>query len=435
MDLKLAPAGDFLVTRPAEGVSFYGLKVDKFKTVNVSLFIHRPLTKETVTATALAAQLLKRGTAGFPSTRALTIRTEELFGADIGAFVSKYGESQSIGISLDVVDRRYVPGGGDVLADGLDLLFEMLVRPATENGGFVPSYFQQERDNLRRRIDGLINDKQRYARFRCLQEMCPDEGYGLLELGRPEDLPALDPVGVYTRYQRMVAEMPIDILAVGGVEPSEMARQVAERLPGGTGGRLPIQATGAKPPPQKAREVIEEQDIKQGKLVMGYRTGITQADPDFPALLGYNGVLGGFVHSKLFQNVRERAGLAYYAHSMVNGAKGFVVIESGIEPKDFDRAREIIDAQLAEIRRGEISDYELESTRKALQNVIRQGQDNPSDMIAVQLAEVRSGRFMTSAERLRRTEAVGKKDIIRIAERVVPDTVYFLRGREGGGQA
>lgn len=432
MELNLAPAGDFLMARLAEGVNFYGLKIDKFKTIDVSLFIHRSLSPDTVTATALAAQLLKRGSATYPSTRALTIRMDELFGADVVAFISKYGESQSIGLSLDLLDRRFLPGKADILGDGLDLLFEVFTDPASQNGGFVPAYFDQERDNLRRLIEGLVNDKQRYARYRCIQEMCPDEGYGLLELGRPEDLSGLDPVGVLTQYRRMVAEMPIDVLAVGSVEPAEMAGLIADRLPRSAGSRRAVTATGAKPPPQEPREILEEQDIKQGKLVIGYRTGITQGDPDYPALLGYNGVLGGFVHSKLFQNVRERASLAYYAHSLINGAKGFVIIESGIEAGHYERVLEIIGAQLTAIKRGEISDYELDSTRKAMQNVIRQGRDDPGGMVAVQLAESRSGRVMTTEERLRLTEAVSKEDIVRVAEKVVLDTTYFLRGPKGG---
>lgn len=432
MPFELAPAGDFLMAELAEGIRFFGRRSDKFKTVSLGGFVHRPLDKDSVTATALAAQLLKRGSRRHPSTRALSIRTEELYGAGLDSYVMKYGESQSIGASLGVVDRAYLPDSADVLGDGLSLFFELLDDPATEDGGFRRDYFDQERDNLRRRIEGVINDKQRYARFRCLQEMCPDEGYGLLEIGRLEDLPALDPVRVYDDYHRMLAERPIDLLAVGPTDPAELVGRVADRIPRGTGSRPSFKVTGAAPPPSRPREVVEEQDVKQGKLVMGFRTGITQGDPDYPALLGYNGVLGGFVHSKLFQNVREKASLAYYAHSSVNGAKGFIVIESGIDPADYERAREIIEKQVTAIRQGDISDYEFESTKKALHNVIRQGEDDASDMIAIQLAQARSGRFRTVPRRLEEIAGITRDAVVEVAGRLTLDTVYFLRGGQGG---
>ncbi|MHB8946416.1 MAG: EF-P 5-aminopentanol modification-associated protein YfmF [Bacillota bacterium] len=434
MPFELAPAGDFLMAELAEGVRFFGRRLDKFKTTNLGGFVHRPLVKESVTATALAAQLLKRGSRRHPSTRALTIRTEELYGAGLDSYIMKYGESQSIGASLGVVDRSYLPGSPDVLRDGLGVFFELLTDPVTEDGGFRRDYFGQERDNLRRRIEGVINDKQRYARFRCLQEMCPDEGYGLLEIGRLEDLPGLDPVGVYDGYRRMLAERPIDLVAVGPVDPDQLAGRVADLVPRDQGRRTPFKVTGAAPPPLHPREVIEEQAVKQGKLVMGFRTGITQGDPDYPALLGYNGVLGGFVHSKLFQNVREKASLAYYAHSGVNGAKGFIIIESGIDPANYERAREIIGQQVTAIREGDISDGEFESTKKALHNVIRQGEDDPSEMIAIQLAQARSGRFRTIQQRLEEISGITRDGIVGVAGRVTLDTIYFLRGRQGGDQ-
>ncbi len=434
MPFELAPAGDFLMAELAEGVRFFGRRLDKFKTIDLGGFVHRPLDKDSVTATALAAQLLKRGSRRYPSTRALTIRTEELYGAGLDSYVMKYGESQSIGVSLGVVDRSYLPDSSDVLGDGLGLFFELLTDPVTEDGGFRRDYFDQERDNLRRRIEGVINDKQRYARFRGLQEMCPDEGYGLLEIGRLEDIPGLDPVGVYDRYRGMLSERPIDLVAVGPTDPGQLVGRMADLIPRGPGRRTAFKVTGAAPPPPHPREVVEEQEVKQGKLVMGFRTGITQGDPDYPALLGYNGVLGGFVHSKLFQNVREKASLAYYAHSAVNGAKGFVVIESGIDPVNYERAREIIERQVAAIREGDISDYEFESTKKALHNIIRQGEDDPSDMIAIQLAQARSGRFRTLPQRLEEIAGITRDGIVKVAGLVTLDTVYFLRGRQGGDQ-
>lgn len=433
MACELAPAGGFLMAEIADGVRFFARRSDKFKTLTLGGFIHRPLAKETVTATALAAQLLKRGCRKYPSTRALAKRTEELYGAFIDSYVKKFGESQSIGVSLSVVDRAYLPGRPlGVLDAAINLFLEVMTDPVTDDGGFHRPYFEQERENLRRRIMGMIDDKQRYARYRCLEEMCRGEGYGLLELGRLEDLPGLDPISVHEEFERILTGMPVDLIAVGPVDPIELTRRLADHIPKTVGSRASVRAVSAAPPPPEPREVIEEQDVKQGKLVMGFRTGILQDDPAYPALLGYNGVLGGFVHSKLFQNVRERASLAYYAQSVVNGAKGFVVIELGIDPENYGRAREIIATQLAEIRRGQISDYEFESTKKALQNVIRQSEDDPSDIIAIQLAEAQSGRFKTVDDRLREISGLTRADIVEVAGRVTLDTVYFLRGRRGG---
>ena len=61
--------------------------------------------------------------------------------------------------------------------------------------------------------------------------------------------------------------------------------------------------------------VREKQDMKQGKLHLGFSTPITFQHPDYPKMQMTNGVFGGFAHSKLFMNVREKESMAYYASS------------------------------------------------------------------------------------------------------------------------
>ena len=80
---------------------------------------------------------------------------------------------------------------------------------------------------------------------------------------------------------------------------------------------------------EQVREVQETMDVTQGTLVMGLRTGITVGSPEDPALLLLNTVFGGGITSKLFQNVRERMSLCYYASSGLDRFKGIMTVASG----------------------------------------------------------------------------------------------------------
>ena len=103
-------------------------------------------------------------------------------------------------------------------------------------------------------------------------------------------------------------------------------------------------------------------DVNQARIALGYRHGITYADPRYEALLLMNGVLGGFSHSKLFQNVREKASMAYSVHSSVERTKGLLFISAGIGPEKETEALRIIEEQVAAMRRGEITDDEISAT-------------------------------------------------------------------------
>ena len=97
---------------------------------------------------------------------------------------------------------------------------------------------------------------------------------------------------------------------------------------------------------------------------MGFRTNTRYGDKDFYALMVYNGILGGGPHSKLFQNVRERESLAYYAFSKLEKTKGLLLISCGIDFNNYEKTLDIIQKQLEDIKDGKISDYEFDSTVK-----------------------------------------------------------------------
>ena len=101
-------------------------------------------------------------------------------------------------------------------------------------------------------------------------------------------------------------------------------------------------------------------DITQGKLVIGLNVNTENEDDKYVALM-YNMLLGGGANSKLFQNVREKASLAYTAGSMYIRQKNNIFIRCGIEIKNYNKAKEIIEKQLEDLKNGQFSEEELQN--------------------------------------------------------------------------
>ncbi len=179
------------------------------------------------------------------------------------------------------------------------------------------------------------------------------------------------------------------------------------------------------------RYVKEELDVSQGKLVLGYRTGVTYADDDYFPLLVYNGILGSFPHSKLFQNVREKANLAYYTYSRLEKHKGLMLISSGIEVDNYERALEIIHRQLSDMTRGDFTKEDLENTRSGLRNQFLVEEDSQSLVVNRVLDDMLVGREENTTELLKRLDAVSREDVARVSANVCLDTVYFLTKKGG----
>ncbi|MBE3589718.1 MAG: insulinase family protein [Firmicutes bacterium] len=417
------------------GATAHVLSAPRFKTVTLSVYFHRPLERRTVTEQALLPSVLLRGSRRLPTLAALSRRLDELFGASVSGGVEKIGEDQAVAFHLHAVDDRFLPPGRSVWREAVEVLAGIVGDPLLEAGAFRGDYVEQEKANLDRRIRGLYNDKARYANLRLLAEMCAGEPFALHALGFREDLERIDARTLAERYAEVTAEAPVDVFLVGGERAEDLLPAVAEAFRWDRAGAAPLPATRPGEPPAQPRVVVERQPVQQGKLAMGYRVGVTIADPLYFALLMYNGILGGFVHSKLFRNVREKASLAYYAGSHVDALKGVMIVSSGIEPKNYERAVAIIEEQVASMERGEITDEEMEFTRRALAERLRTAADSPPALIGAALAERLGGRSLSLEERIAGIEGVRRDDVVEVARRVRLDTIFFLTQENGGASA
>jgi predicted Zn-dependent peptidase len=178
--------------------------------------------------------------------------------------------------------------------------------------------------------------------------------------------------------------------------------------------------------PAEPRIVTETMDVTQGKLAMGFRCGTE----DVPAMILANLMFGGSSNSKLFLNVREKLSLCYYASSTYTRSKGIVTVSSGIETKDYDRAREEIMRQLQALQRGEWEDWELTAARSAMLTALSSLDDSQGALENYYLGQAATEQGEPPEELARLISEVTSERIRAAAQSVALDTVYFLRGRE-----
>jgi predicted Zn-dependent peptidase len=416
---------DFEVFEPARGFRVLVHATPKFKTVTLALYVHHPLGDD-ATKLALLPAVLRRGCRGLPDMRKLTTYLESLFGASLGSDVVKVGERQLLALRMDVVNDRFAPRKIGALEKSLGLLWRILSHPVTRKGGLHPDYVAQEKENLRRLIEGMINERMSYAYERCIQEMCKGEPYSRYEYGRLEEVEPVTPKELLRLQERLLVEAPVDLYVVGDVDPKKTAA-LAKKVFRFPKRRLrAIPPTIVKPAADGLREHVERLEVEQGKVVLGCRTGSSWGHPDTFALVVYNGLLGAFPHSKLFANVREREGLAYAVHSSLDHTKGLLFVTAGIDPAKYARCVEVIREQMADLAAGKISDDEWDKTRRTIADRVRSREDSPSGKIGAFLEMGLNGMPLTGAELVERVEKVTREDVVRAAAKVRPDTIFFL---------
>jgi predicted Zn-dependent peptidase len=409
----------------------------------VKVFLRADLDAATATEVALLPFVLRHGTAALPSMRAVNRALEGLYGTRLGVDVLKLGEQQVVALRLDALGDAYLPAGEGVLAPAVQLLADLLLDPRRDRGpdALAAEAVAQEQDKLRRFLEGLIDDKATWAAERCVQLLCAGEPYGVSEYGRLDDLEAVDGARLEARRRALVGAAPIDVYLAGSFDAAA-AKDVLVRafapLAARTG-EAPLRGTTPHPPGRLAvgrlsgaqvREVTERSPVKQARLVLGLRTPVRLEDPGYWALLLMNGVLGGFPHSKLFKNVREKAGLCYDAASTHERLKGLLFIACGVAPDDVARARDLCLAQVEAIARGEVGDDELGHTRLAYEQGYRQLLDAPAQLVNLDYIMALGGRSGAPEEASRAVARVTRDEVVAAASTLVLDTVYALAPAE-----
>lgn len=412
-----------------KGIKLHQIQTDKFKTNLMAVFLTTSLKRETVTQNALISSVLRRGSKNMPSQEQISKEMEEMYGAAFDCGLDKTGDNQVLKFYLETINDNFLPQSGEnILKTAMEKLLEIVFNPYIEQDGFKHEYVEQEKENVKQRIEAKIDNKAKYALDRCIEEMYQGEPYGLYKFGYVEDLEKFDAKSLYQAYQDLIKNCKIDIFISGMLDDkieeeliqNENIQNLEER-------QADYKIPKMIPKKSETENVItESMDVSQGKLVLGLDLDLEQKEIKYDGLL-YNSILGGSANSKLFQNVREKAHLAYVASSSYMRYKNNIFINSGIEIENYEKALNLIKEQIQEMRDGKFTEEEIENAKKGIISGIQTIEDEQDTQIIYYYGQELSKYQMTIEEYKEKVMEVSKEDILAVANKVSINTVYFLK--------
>lgn len=411
-------------------IRLHYIELTKLKTTTLGVYIHRPLNEQDASMNALLPYVLKRGCKLCPDMVAISKYLENLYGATLGAAVIKKGNTQTIYFDAEAISDRYTPGNEPLLSQLSELLISILFEPVVNDGAFDSEIVAQEKNNAINRINALVNDKRSYASIRCQEEMCKGDAFAISRLGTIDGINVIIPQSLYDYYKNMITSSVIDFYVCGDADIDSVTQKLRSFTDKLSFADAEIKKTEILKKSADVQNVTDHMDVTQGKLAIGFRTNIAPDSNDSAALAVFNSVFGAGAHSKLFNNVREKLSLAYYASSQLEKFKGLLIVNAGIEFKNFKKAYDESLAQLEEIRNGNISDLEFDSSISALINSYTSLYDDQRSMQQFSLNEALVGTNETIEEKIAKIKAVTKAQVAEIAKKLELDTVYFLDGKE-----
>lgn len=411
-----------------KGIKLHEIQTEKFKTNLIAVFLSMPITREDVTKNSLLSAVLRRGSKNMPTLAQISQEMEEMYGASFDCGLDKTGDNHILKFYIETINDKFLPQSNEnILKKSIDKLLEIVFNPLVENNAFKEEYIKQEKENIKRIIEGKVDNKARYAFDRCIEEMYKDKPYGLYKYGYIEDLDSITAQNLYEYYKKMISECKIDIFISGDIEDAteiieqnENILKLQQREP-----KYKINRVETKENVEE-KELKEEMDVIQGKIVIGLDLHLDNEEQKYNAMM-YNAILGGTANSKMFQEVREKASLAYTASSNYVRYKSNIFIRCGIEIKNYDKAMEIIRKQLEDMKKGIFTDEDIENAKKGIISGIRSIDDEQDTEITYFLGQELTNSKTSLEQYIEKIQKVNKQDIIDVANSISINTVYFLK--------
>ena len=409
------------------GVTLRHYREDRFKQGCMSIQFVGPMKREEASLNALLPAVLLRGTAKHADLRSITERLDDLYGASVSTMVRRVGDYQTVGLYSGFISDRYALPGDRVLEPMVDFLREILLEPALEDGVFRRDYVNSEAKNLISTLESERNDKRAYCAAQMLKNMCRGDSFGIPRLGDKECVAAITAESLYAHYRKILREYPVQVFYVGaadGETVAELVRNIFRDLP-----REPFALQPQTPFHDcGGSDGVEEMEITQGKLSMGFVTEITNRDPRFAAMQLLNAIFGAGMTSKLFMNVREKMSLCYAIGSAYYGSKGIMTVSAGIDCDKESLVRGEVLRQLDLCKNGEITSAELEAAREAVLSSLRGVHDSPGAIEGFYATGALSGQTWDPETYMARIKAVTMEDVVAAAATVRLHSSYFLKG-------
>lgn len=407
------------------GVNLHVIPTNQFQTTKIMVTFKSRQTQTNAAARNLLTNLLSTSSAKYPTQTALARQLSNLYGATIGAYVSRLSYAHVMRFKISLINDRYTDQ--PLLPQGFELLKELIFNPLMDEDGFDALTLKLQQENLINTLKSWDDDKQFYA-LRRVEELFfqTDPVLSIPSTGTVDQVAQLTNDDLVQPYQAMIAHDQIDIFVVGDVDATEAEQLVNQ---------LPIQARQVAPFPiltkpgcqGELKKKVEHQPLEQAKLDRVYVCPVNYREPLYRAAMVMNGLLGGTPYSFLFTNVREKASMAYYASTSLRPFNGHLVMQTGIQPDNVATVRELLDQQVALLQAGDFSEERMQMVKDALINQYETSQDYQNSILERQLTASLT-EIPTADQFPSEIQAVTKDQVIEVAQGLTKCVEYVLTG-------
>ncbi len=328
----------------------------------------------------------------------------------VGGTLNAFTDKESTCYYAHVVDR-HVPLAIDVLAD-------MFLHSA-----FAPEELAREVGVILDEIKMYDDSPDEIVHDLFTRTLWRGSDLGEPTIGYAETVSGLDADDLRAHMRRHYAPDAVVVTVAGNVEHDAVVRAFEERFAAFSGA---VERIRPSSPELTPASVVRTKETEQAYVMVGTR-GLRATDDDRYALALLDTVLGGGMSSRLFQEIRERRGLAYSVYSFQQSYReaGLIGVYAGTSPENAQECIDVIVSQIREIAKDGVRPDELTLAKEHLKcNLTLSLESTSARMMRLGRNELTFGRQISTEEVEAAVDAITVDDCARVgAELFDPATL------------
>lgn len=414
------------------GANITSLPSDKFKRCRVSVNFIWKSSREEATSIALLPYLLERSCAAYPDMTDFSKRLSQLYGAELSVSTTTVGANRVLSVSLQGIKNEFALNSENLAKEYLQLAFNVAFKPHFENNLFCADSVKIEKEKLREILESEINEKRSYCIRQARRRFFKDAPEGIESNGYLDEIDQITPQSATHAYNQMLGTAQIELMLFN-IDESLAAEMLKNSLQGLNRNVNAIIAPSAQPK-QKCEQFAQEIDAVQGKLCLLFTSSEPVKMQDYTKYRVAVALLGATPTSRLFMNVREKQSLCYYCAAGFAPFTGVLIIDSGVEHSQAQKAKNAILTELDKLKADKIEEKEIDETKRCLVNNIKSMCDSLSGLEGWYFNELIRGTLNTPQQAIDEVMAVNEADIKNVISNFTLSVEYVLTQKGGANE-
>ena len=411
-----------------KGVNLHFLQSKKFKTNKIKVRFSSLLDENTVAARVLVACMMETANQKYPTSQLFREKLASLYGVELSTSVSKRGRVHYVDLNISFVRDDFLSKKNVLTDEVLDIIETIFFSPLVVEDHFDSDTFDVEKKNTISDLESEIEEPYYYAHGQLNQLFFEDETIGMSRLGKVDLVRQETAQSSLEQFHQMLQLDNIDFFFIGAFNEVAIVDRVNQFEFKPRDNNLSV--TYQQSFTNVVREKLEQKQNQQSILELGYHFSTQYGESLHIPLVVLNGMLGAFSHSRLFQTIREKEGLAYTISSHFDIVTGFMRVFAGIDKESRTKVMTLIMRQLNDLKRGKFTESELQLTKEMLVNTTLLAQDRQNTLIEREYLKTILGTKVLSLEEwLESINKVSREEIIETAKTINLQSVYFMEGK------